>query len=249
MSYTNNWANELKEAYIGEFFGFGKKKPDPKPKPKPKTSKPVKKQPKLDPKAMDYALGVHGKYTYDHVEHQGKDLQEEIALNEHLLSLIEALCEELGIDVEELLEQVNVEDQPHGTVVKSSLGWRAKRRKKASYDDRGGEDEHEHFDSREEGEEWVKSGRRSDIKQTGVSWTHVSTDENERRKAQRQADHEARLKREREDAERGRKSDEIIRATNPLLRAAMDRRLAQGRAEWDRGMAALRAKQAKGAKG
>jgi hypothetical protein len=106
MSYNNNWTKELKEAYIGEFFGFGKKKPNPKPK--AGTTKPGKKQPKpkLDPKAMDYALGVGGKYTYDHVEHQGNDLQEQIALNEHLLSLIEALCEELGIDVEEITPTV-----------------------------------------------------------------------------------------------------------------------------------------------
>ena len=181
MSYNNNWAKELKETFsainkdseqLDELFGFGKKKETPKPKAK-KPAKPVKKSQKLDPKAMDYALGVHGKYTYDHVEHdgeqldelskatygsyikkaakdmqdraydatpiagdpehakiakrvkgigravkalgkestrseevehEGNNLQEEMALNEDLLMLIDVLCEELGIDVEELLE-------------------------------------------------------------------------------------------------------------------------------------------------
>lgn len=113
MSYNNNWAKELKETFsainkdseqLDELFGFGKKKETPKPKAK-KPAKPVKKSPKLDPKAMDYALGLgSGKYTYDHVEHEGNNLQEEMALNEDLLMLIDVLCEELGIDVEELLE-------------------------------------------------------------------------------------------------------------------------------------------------
>ena len=113
MSYNNNWAKELKETFsainkdseqLDELFGFGKKKETPKPKAK-KPAKPVKKSQKLDPKAMDYALGVHGKYTYDHVEHEGNNLQEEMALNEDLLMLIDVLCEELGIDVEELLSE------------------------------------------------------------------------------------------------------------------------------------------------
>jgi len=113
MSYNNNWAKELKETFsainkdseqLDELFGFGKKKETPKPKAK-KPAKPVKKSPKLDPKGMDYALGLgSGKYTYDHVEHEGNSLQEEMALNEDLLMLIGVLCEELGIDVEELLE-------------------------------------------------------------------------------------------------------------------------------------------------
>lgn len=37
-------------------------------------------------------------------EHTDNDLHEEMALNEDLLMLIDVLCEELGIDVEELLE-------------------------------------------------------------------------------------------------------------------------------------------------
>jgi len=155
MSYNNNWTKELKEAYLEE------KKAIQVVKAGAKVAKEVGKK-------VVKALGTKGGSgeamhlgrggMYDHVEHQGNDLQEQIALNEHLLSLIEALCEELGIDVEELLEQVNVEDQPHGTVVKSSLGWRAKRRKKARYDDGGGEDEHEHFDSREDANKWAADG-------------------------------------------------------------------------------------------
>jgi hypothetical protein len=43
----------------------------------------------------------------DHVEHEGNSLQEEVALNEHLLMLIDILCEELGIDVEALLENAD----------------------------------------------------------------------------------------------------------------------------------------------
>ena len=50
-------------------------------------------------------LGRRG--TYDHVEHKGNSLQEEMALNEHLLMLIDVLCEELGIDVETLLENAD----------------------------------------------------------------------------------------------------------------------------------------------
>lgn len=114
MSYSNNWAKELKETFsainkdseqLDELFGFGKKKETPKGEKPAKPAKPAKKSPKLDPKAMDYALGLgRGRYTYDHVEHEGNNLQEEMALNEDLLMLIGILCEELGIDVEELME-------------------------------------------------------------------------------------------------------------------------------------------------
>jgi len=79
-------------------------RPEKKAQKKPaKPAKPVKKSPKLDPKAMDYALGLGGT-RYDHVEHEGNNLQEEMALNEDLLMLIDVLCEELGIDVEDLLD-------------------------------------------------------------------------------------------------------------------------------------------------
>ena len=142
------------------------------------------------------------------------------------------LREELG---------VRVADQRTGSVVRTPDGrWRAKRG--ARRDDGGYSVEY--FDSREEGERWV-SGGMDGIRQTGISWTHVSTDENERRKAKRQADYEARLKHEREEAERARKS----READPILRAVQDRAAARARAEWDRRMAELRANQAKGAKG
>lgn len=118
MSYNNNWAKELKETFyainkdseqLDEMFGFGKKK---KETPKPKANKPAKPakpaepvkpaESPLDANAMDYALGLGGT-RYEHVEHEGNNLQEEMALNEDLLMLIGVLCEELGIDVEDLL--------------------------------------------------------------------------------------------------------------------------------------------------
>lgn len=102
MSYNNNWTKELKEAYLEE------KKAMEMVKKGAKVAKEVGKK-------VVKALGTKGGSgeamhlgkggMYDHVEHQGNDLQEQIALNEHLLSLIEALCEELGIDVDELLSE------------------------------------------------------------------------------------------------------------------------------------------------
>jgi hypothetical protein len=66
--------------------------------------------------------------------------------------LIEAALDAL------LNEEVNVADQPHGTAVKTSLGWRAKRRKLGRHEDGGGEDEHEHFDSRADAKRWAAHG-------------------------------------------------------------------------------------------
>lgn len=123
MSYNNNWAKELKETFsainkdseqLDEMFGFGKKKKKETPKPKAnkpakpaKPAEPVKPvkpaESPLDANAMDYALGLGGT-RHEHVEHEGNNLQEEMALNEDLLMLIDVLCEELGIDVEELME-------------------------------------------------------------------------------------------------------------------------------------------------
>jgi hypothetical protein len=102
MSYNNNWAKELKEAYLEE------KKAIQVVKKGAKVAKEVGKR-------VVKALGTKGGSAeamhlgkggiYDHVEQQGNDLQEEIALNEHLLMLIDILCEELGIDVEDLLSE------------------------------------------------------------------------------------------------------------------------------------------------
>ena len=99
MSYSNNWAKELKETFsainkdseqLDELFGFGKKKETPKPKAK-KPAKPVKKSPKLDPKAMDYALGLGGT-RYDHVEHEGNNLQEEMRGDGHMEQMLQNIC-------------------------------------------------------------------------------------------------------------------------------------------------------------
>jgi hypothetical protein len=40
-----------------------------------------------------------------------EQLDEQMALNEELLSLVDALCEELGIDVEDLLEDVQTDER------------------------------------------------------------------------------------------------------------------------------------------
>ena len=97
MSYNNNWAKELKESYIEE----------------KKATEIVKKGAKVVKevgKKVVKALGTRGGSAeamhlgkggmYDHVEHS-----EEAMLNEDLLMLIDVLCEELGIDTEELLRE------------------------------------------------------------------------------------------------------------------------------------------------
>lgn len=106
MSYNNNWVNELRESYIEEKKAMNVVK---------KGAKVVAKGAKEVGKRVVKALGTRGgsaeamhlgrRGTYDHVEHEGNNLQEEMALNEDLLMLIDVLCEELGIDVEELLSE------------------------------------------------------------------------------------------------------------------------------------------------
>lgn len=105
MSYNNNWVNELKESYIEEKKAMNVVK---------KGAKVVAKGATEAGKRVVKALGTRGGSsaamhlgrggTYDHVEHEGNNLQEEMALNEDLLMLIDILCEELGIDVEDLLD-------------------------------------------------------------------------------------------------------------------------------------------------
>lgn len=105
MSYNNNWAKELRESYIEEKKAMNVLK---------KGAKVVAKGAKEAGKSVVKALGTRGGSSeamhlgkggmYDHVEHEGNNLQEEMALNEDLLMLIDILCEELGIDVEELLD-------------------------------------------------------------------------------------------------------------------------------------------------
>jgi hypothetical protein len=125
------------------------------------------------------------------------------------------LREELG---------VRVADQRTGSVVRTADGrWRAKR---GARGDDGGYSV-EYFDSREEGEGWVK-GAGDGIRQTGVSWTHVSKDEAERRKAQRGRDYTARQERERQERER----------RGPMSAALRDRAAARAGAEWERQKAA-----------
>lgn len=100
MSYNNNWAKELKEAYLEEKKAIQVVK---------KGAKVAKEVGKRVVKALGTpansdtrsGLGKGGVF----VEHRTNDLQEEIALNEHLLMLIDILCEELGIDVEDLLSE------------------------------------------------------------------------------------------------------------------------------------------------
>lgn len=109
MSYNNNWVNELKESYIEE-----KKAMNVVKKGAEVVAKGAKVAKKVG-KGVVKALGTRGGSsaamhlgrggTYEHVEHEGNNLQEEIALNNHLLALIDALCEELGIDVEDLLSE------------------------------------------------------------------------------------------------------------------------------------------------
>jgi hypothetical protein len=152
MSYTNNWAKELKESYIEEKKARqvvnehveGSRGPNPKI-PVKKVNPPsgnVRRMadgiaergrevlsgmgkdlrhaagiPPAAGRALVKALRTRGgpdeaKHLgkggmYDHVEHEGNSLQEEVALNEHLLMLIDVLCEELGIDVEALLENAD----------------------------------------------------------------------------------------------------------------------------------------------
>jgi hypothetical protein len=104
MSYNNNWTKELKEAYLEE-----KKAIQVVKKTIQKGAEVVKQVGGKVVKALGTpansdtrsGLGKGGVF----VEHRTNDLQEQIALNEHLLSLIEALCEELGIDVDELLSE------------------------------------------------------------------------------------------------------------------------------------------------
>jgi hypothetical protein len=144
MSYTNNWAKELKESYIEEKKARqvvnehveGSRGPNPKipvKKVNPPSGNVRRMADKIAkggravlsgmendlrhaagiPGAVVSALGRrggpdHGKGgMHDHVEHEGNSLQEEVALNEHLLMLIDVLCEELGIDVEALLENAD----------------------------------------------------------------------------------------------------------------------------------------------
>jgi hypothetical protein len=145
MSYTNNWAKELKESYIEEKKArqvVNEETRRPKPRGKPVQVKPATGRvreiadgiaqrgravlgdlrhaagiPGAAGSALIKALGRRGgpdeaKHLgkggmYDHVEHEGNSLQEEAALNEHLLMLIDILCEELGIDVEALLENAD----------------------------------------------------------------------------------------------------------------------------------------------
>ena len=145
MSYTNNWAKELKESYIEEkkarqVVNEEYRRPKPRGKPVPvanatgrvgkiaariaKGGREVLGGIRTDiehaagiPAALVKALGPRGgpkKAKHlgkdgrnGHVEHEGNSLQEEVALNEHLLMLIDILCEELGIDVEALLENAD----------------------------------------------------------------------------------------------------------------------------------------------
>ena len=116
MSYSNKWTQEIRQT-LSQVLSESKrptkenenmlkraKEKDEAEKKRWKDSIKGSGPKKYDEKGMDYALGVHGKYTYDHVEHEGNNLQEEMALNEDLLMLIDVLCEELGIDVDELME-------------------------------------------------------------------------------------------------------------------------------------------------
>ena len=112
MSYNNNWVNELKESYIEEKKAMNvvKKGAEVVAKGAKEAGKGVVKGAKGVVKALGTrggsfeAMHLRRGGTYDHVEHEGNNLQEEMALNEDLLMLIDILCEELGIDVEELME-------------------------------------------------------------------------------------------------------------------------------------------------
>jgi hypothetical protein len=150
MSYNNNWAKKLKEAYLEEKKARqvvneqveGSRGPRPMvpvKKVKPATGNVRRMADKIAASgkavlsgmgkdaqhlagipaaagsALVKALGRRGGPDaamhlgkggmHDHVEHEGNSLQEEVALNEHLLMLIDILCEELGIDVEDLLSE------------------------------------------------------------------------------------------------------------------------------------------------